>query len=394
MIYDAIVIGGGPAGGTSALLLAKAGWSVAVVEKATFPRRKVCGEFISATTLPLLEGLGVAESFLGMAGPEVRRVGFFAGETVVSAPMPQTRGGRFRWGHALGREHLDLIVLDAAVKAGAELFQPFTAADLAHDGQNYRCRITSDGESRDLIGRVVIAANGSWERGPLSPKTPPHRDSDLLGFKAHFKGASLPGDLMPMLVFRGGYAGLVHTDGGRVSLSCCIRRDQLKKSRAALPGHSAGEAVLQHIASSCRGAREALASASVDGPWLSAGPIRPGIHKAARDGTYFTGNMAGEAHPIIAEGISMAIQSAWLLSRRLIASRPEAARDLGGSIRTAYERDWKRLFGPRVRASMALNMILTGPGAAQIAGQVVRLLPSALTFGARVAGKATTVPTT
>jgi 2-polyprenyl-6-methoxyphenol hydroxylase-like FAD-dependent oxidoreductase len=275
LIYDAIVIGGGPAGGTSALLLAKAGWSVAVVEKAAFPRRKVCGEFISATTLPLLEGLGVAESFLGMAGPEVRRVGFFAGETVVSAPMPQTRGGRFRWGHALGREHLDLMVLDAAVKAGAELFQPFTAADLAHDGKNYRCRITSDGESRDLIGRVVIAANGSWERGPLSPKAPPHRDSDLLGFKAHFKGASLPADLMPMLVFRGGYAGLVHTDGGRVSLSCCIRRDQLKKSRATLPGQSAGEAVLQHIARSCRGAREALASASVDGPWLSAGPIRP-----------------------------------------------------------------------------------------------------------------------
>ena len=69
MIYDALVIGGGPAGGTSALLLARAGWSVAVVEKAEFPRRKVCGEFISATTLPLLDELGLADAFLKSAGP-------------------------------------------------------------------------------------------------------------------------------------------------------------------------------------------------------------------------------------------------------------------------------------------------------------------------------------
>ena len=59
--YDALVIGGGPGGATAALLLARAGWSVALVERKTFPRRKVCGEYLSATTLPLLEHLGVAE---------------------------------------------------------------------------------------------------------------------------------------------------------------------------------------------------------------------------------------------------------------------------------------------------------------------------------------------
>ncbi|HTT07381.1 MAG TPA: FAD-dependent oxidoreductase, partial [Gammaproteobacteria bacterium] len=59
MIYDAVVIGGGPAGSTAALRLVLAGWTVALVEKSSFPRRKVCGEFISATTLPLLRALGV-----------------------------------------------------------------------------------------------------------------------------------------------------------------------------------------------------------------------------------------------------------------------------------------------------------------------------------------------
>ncbi|HTJ02570.1 MAG TPA: FAD-dependent oxidoreductase, partial [Methylovirgula sp.] len=49
MLYDAIVIGAGPAGATSALALARRGWSVALIEKTLFPRRKVCGEFISAS---------------------------------------------------------------------------------------------------------------------------------------------------------------------------------------------------------------------------------------------------------------------------------------------------------------------------------------------------------
>ena len=73
-VCDALIIGGGPGGATAALLLARAGWSVRVIEKAAFPRGKVCGEFLSATNLPLLRELGVAEDFQELAGPEVRQV--------------------------------------------------------------------------------------------------------------------------------------------------------------------------------------------------------------------------------------------------------------------------------------------------------------------------------
>ena len=66
--YDAVIIGGGPAGATAALMQARAGWSVAVVEMKTFPRRKVCGEFISATSQPVLRELGVDEAFRDRAG--------------------------------------------------------------------------------------------------------------------------------------------------------------------------------------------------------------------------------------------------------------------------------------------------------------------------------------
>src|SRR5258707_11618335 len=86
--YDALVAGGGPAGATAAILLAQTGWRVAVVEKKPFPRRKVCGEFISATSWPLLRALGVGDSLLAQAGPEIPRVGLHPGAPPNASPLP------------------------------------------------------------------------------------------------------------------------------------------------------------------------------------------------------------------------------------------------------------------------------------------------------------------
>src|SRR6478672_11164285 len=112
--FDVVVIGGGPAGATAALLLAQAGWSVAIIEKTRFPRKKVCGEFLSATNFPLLQRLGVAGAFLELAGPEIRQVGLFARDSILLAAMPHAANVFGGWGRALGREHLDTLLLERA----------------------------------------------------------------------------------------------------------------------------------------------------------------------------------------------------------------------------------------------------------------------------------------
>ena len=73
---DALVIGAGPAGTASAILLAQAGWHVIIVEQHTYPRRKVCGECIAAGNLELLDELGIGPDFRRAAGPELRRIGW------------------------------------------------------------------------------------------------------------------------------------------------------------------------------------------------------------------------------------------------------------------------------------------------------------------------------
>ncbi|WP_217577876.1 NAD(P)/FAD-dependent oxidoreductase [Mesorhizobium sp. GbtcB19] len=400
--HDAVVIGAGPAGTSAALALARRGWAVAIVEKSVFPRRKVCGEYISASNLALLERLEIGDAWRAEAGPEIRRVGLFSGEASVEAPMPKsgpTAGSGF--GRALGRDVLDTLLLDAARSAGAEVFQPCRAAAIERDGACQAVRIQAGAaNSRDeatiLRAPVIVAAHGSWEPGPLpSQLAKKGHPSDLLGFKAHFSGSTLPPDLMPLLTFPGGYGGMVLADHGRMSISCCIRRDVLARLRGSHARErggqvSAAETVEHHLKATCRGVRDALEEAILDGPWLAAGPIRPGIRAGYDRDIFRVGNVAGESHPIIAEGISMALQSGWLLAQELcMAAGGQAEREAAGR---RYETAWRDLFSTRVMAAEAIARIALGPGGAAVMRAVVRNFPRTLTLGARLSGKTKPVP--
>ncbi|MEK6258032.1 MAG: FAD-dependent monooxygenase [Planctomycetota bacterium] len=395
--FDALVIGGGPGGATAALLLAEAGWSVVLAERKVFPRRKVCGEYLSATNWPLLEMLGLAEAFAEMAGPPVTRTAIFVGGSSVQADLPRPflrarSSSDEPWGRALSREHLDSLLLARAVSRGVDVRQPWRCAELTRDGDGYVCRIESQEtrQSSELRACLVIAAHGSWELGPLvtQPQQVASRPDDLLAFKAHFREAALPLGLMPLLSFADGYGGMVHCDHGQVSLSCCLRRGRLERLPRA-DGETAGEAVLQHILDSCPVLRPVLDRAIRDEPWLSAGPIRPGLRPCYRDGVFVVGNAAGEAHPVVAEGISMAVQSAWLLTRRLIAARTQLhERRVADEVGRRYEADWRRCFAPRIRAAAAVAHWAMHPKLVAATIPFVRRWPGLLTWGARLSGKA------
>nr|WP_058441385.1 NAD(P)/FAD-dependent oxidoreductase [Legionella brunensis] len=384
---DAIVIGGGPAGATTALLLARSGWRVALIEKKNFPRAKVCGEFISATSLPLMGELGIMDFYQKNAGPEVSRVGWFGAEKMLMAAMPSVDKSMSKWGRALGREHLDTALLQEAKQAGVLVWQPWTVRHLMDKETHFICTMAAKEETAVIKARVAVMAQGSWERPFIQRLDIMHKNSDLLAFKTHFRASELDSDLMTLISFPGGYGGLVHSDANRVTLSCCIRRDVLQKVRLQNPGLQAGDAVLNYIMLTCAGARQVLASAQRDESWLSVGPIRPGIRKCYENGIFYVGNIAGEAHPIIAEGISMAMQSGWLLASSLV-KQPSLSRNDLASVGYEYTKKWRKQFANRIHAAAFFAQITTRPKGMAVLLPIVERFPGLLTLGANLSGKA------
>ncbi len=391
---DAVIVGAGPAGSTAAILLALAGWSVALVEKHAYPRRKVCGECIAATNLPLLDALGVGSQFDALAGPPLRRVGLFVGPHRLDAPFPRDTASRHPWGRALGREHLDSLLLQRAIEVGAEVWQPWTVKRIAHEDGRHHCELVLPGsdERVTLAAPVLIAAHGSWEPDPSSDWRPSrkHRDGDLFGFKATFGDARLAPGLLPVVAFRGGYGGMVLGDHRQTTFAFCIRRDALQQVRASHPGQKAALAAAAYVQAQCPAVRDALADARLEGPWLSIGPIHPGVRQPWRGrGTFAIGNAAGEAHPILGEGISMAIQSAWLLCEQLRGFQRDQITSGGDldAIGRAYAAAWHRSFVPRVRLSAVLAHLAMRPGLCAPLLPLLLRWPGLLTSGARLGAK-------
>lgn len=398
--YDAVVLGGGPSGATCGIMLARAGWRVAIVERQAFPRRKVCGEYLSLTNWALFEDLGISQRIAELSGPPVHTVGLFAGRAQLSAPLPPPQEGQ-PWGCALRRDQLDTLLMEEAQRQGVEVLQPCTVESVARKFPGWECTVQphrpghEQAEPQRLQAHLVIAAHGSWGKGDLPTEPPRYRSlaGDLFGFKAHFTGCTLRGGWMPLLCFPGGYGGMVHVDGGRTSLSCCIRRDALEKIRQRET--SAGESVLEHIRQNCQGVDQVLRDATLDEPWLAAGPIRPGIRGVCQEGIFLVGNAAGEAHPVVAEGISMAMQSAWLLCQRLLAEPERGASPAGRrQVAQSYARAWHEAFAPRIYSARAIAHWAMRPQLVRWSLPLLARMPMALSWGARFSGKSNHVITT
>jgi 2-polyprenyl-6-methoxyphenol hydroxylase-like FAD-dependent oxidoreductase len=247
---------------------------------------------------------------------------------------------------------------------------------------------------------VIIDAHGSWEAAPRGSVETPRKipcGADLFGFKASFYDAHLPPGLLPVLAFPGGYGGMVVAGHGRLTLAGCIRRDTLQAWRAQRRGLMAGAAMEALLHRSCPGLREALEGARRIAPWLSVGPLRPGIRVSDRDGIFLVGNAAGEMHPLIGEGMTMALQSAFILTERLTrdGSRTAEGRvDPRGlrAVASSYQSAWCKIFVPKSRVAAAYAHLAMRPALARPATWALQSRPGLLTVAARWAGKSRVPP--
>jgi menaquinone-9 beta-reductase len=400
---DVLIIGAGPAGAATAILLKMGGWRVILVEKSSYPRQKVCGECLSAGSLALLDRLGVGAAVRDRAGPELHQVGWMGTNSMLIARLPPCTDGPYRYGRALGRDHLDAILVKRATELGVVLVQPGKVRSVRGAWGAFECDIVRNYQDSTRAGRlqesvirrvpVVVDAHGSWEEGPDDGVRPrsrvPRRGCDLLGFKASFTGATVPQGLLPVLSFPGGYGGLVMAEDRRLTLAGCIRRDTLAEWRSHRSGASAGATFELYLRASCRGVRDALAGALRSGPWLSIGALRPQIRLKKPGRLFSVGNAAGETHPLIGEGMSMALQSAFLLADQLVrqpAHTIDASHAL--EIHRVYRSAWRNAFALRLRLAAVFAHVAMCPALSLPATRLLQTFPQLLTAAAHLAGKA------
>jgi len=153
-IYDIVVAGGGPAGAATALRLAAAGRSVAVLERSLFDRPRV-GETLAPAVQPLLRDLGVWERFAAL-----RPLPSWGTRSIWDGPEPAEHShlaSGYTSGWHVDRRAVDEMLADAAATAGAQVWTGTSVAGCQHDGAAWVV-VCADG--RRLGGRVLVDATG------------------------------------------------------------------------------------------------------------------------------------------------------------------------------------------------------------------------------------------
>ena len=367
--YDALIVGGGPAGCSAALHLAAAGASVLLCEAGSYPRDKLCGEFLSPECLPLLAALGVADELRAL-GPEIITTAALTGprgatwETRLPAPA---------WG--LTRRALDAALAARAQRAGVELWPNTTVTGVSGDlAAGFRVALRGPAAA-EVGARFVIAAHG--KRAALDRSLGRRfidKPQPFVALKRHFTGPPVPGRI-ELHTFPGGYCGLSAIEqaaGPGAANLCFLAHTSAWQPRAA--GPEAADRFLAWLRTQSPALDAWLSQAQPLGDrWLSIAQVAFGPKPPVEADVLMAGDAAGLITPLAGDGIAMALRGGQLAAAHVLAGlRGQSPAQL----RAAYARAWQREFGARLRVGRFAQAFLLRPRFMAVAVRLLRALPA------------------
>lgn len=355
---DVIVVGGGPAGASTAFTLARAGAKVVVVDRERFPRDKACAEYLSPQASRVLHDMGA------LAQIEEQGPSHLAG-MVVRAPSGRQLRGDFAAHHgfrgfrdrglAIRRRILDTIVLDAARRAGASVVEQARVRDVLRDprGRANGVLVSQGGSVHELTAPVVIGADGlrsvvGRRLGLVRSGRFPRR----IALVSHWRGITGVGEYGEMHVERDGYVGLAPVDGGLVNVALVIpasRATAIDGDRARYTTAWLGRR--PHLAA--RFARAVRVS-----PVVATGPFNVRARRAWAPGALLVGDAADFFDPFTGEGIYAALRGGELAAVAALRSLERPADD--GALRE-YERARRSEFGGKWRVERLVGAAVAFP---------------------------------
>ncbi|MGZ5445960.1 MAG: NAD(P)/FAD-dependent oxidoreductase [Thermoanaerobaculia bacterium] len=342
---EVAIIGAGPAGSTLAALLAERGVQVTLFDKDTFPRDKLCGEFLSYDALPILEPLGVVDAIDRAEAPRIERCRVIGARTY-EFELPHAARG-------VSRLFLDDLLVRTAAARGA-ILRTETVAELPK-------------------ATVLVGAWGRWGRFDQQlERSFVHVKDRNFGFKRHYvlspanRQPPTANQAIDLYSFQRGYLGVNAVEGGVTNICGLVHASRLEghKGRwdAFVEQLRAEEPRLEELYARHLPAQE---------HFLSSEPVIFRARSPVEHGVFMVGDASGVIDPLTGNGMAMAIQSALLAAPRILRLLENPSRR--GEIENEYREMHRAFFGPRIRWSRRVAALLSRPRLLDAALSTVRV---------------------
>jgi geranylgeranyl reductase family protein len=358
---EVIIVGGGPAGASTAWALARDGIDVLVLDRARFPRDKVCAEYLSPEASRILADMEVLDEIersnpAHLAGMRVRAPNGLVADGEF-ASNHGFRGFRDR-GLAIRRTILDEIVLRGARGAGARVEEEIHVTDIYRNGSRRVDGVIArdaSGKERTLRARFVIGADGL--RSVVARRLGLVKTSRFwprrIALVAHYQNVQGVGDMGEMHVDYDGYFGVVDV-GGLMNVAVVVPLSRANKISDKTEFFEQWIAARPHLAERFQGAQRIT-------PVRATGPFATSSRRAWAPGAALVGDAADFFDPFTGEGIYAALRGGELLAPYIAEalfyhSDADQSRVLAG-----YDRARKREFGGKWKLERIVGLATAHP---------------------------------
>lgn len=323
--FDYVILGGGIAGLCAAKRLLELGVRPLIIEAGSYPAHKVCGEFLSPSSMPILSQWGIQpipiySMQLSTASKNLR------------LKFPQPAG-------SLSHFTLDLQLANQISQQGATLYTQTKVLDFIPPICEGRCHELSLSSGQTITAKHLFIATG---RIPgYTPQKPKIR---YIGIKAHFSNLELHSTLY-MFSFKGAYLGLAPVEKDSANLACLAAIEQVRL-------FSSSQHFMQSLINSHPLLCNLLASGSnlFEG-WMEASVPEFGLRSTPDwPHTYWIGDAAGTIPPASGNGLSLAIASGYLAAEFAIQDRWPA-----------FKQAWQTRCRSQIRLAKGLHRLFLNP---------------------------------
>jgi len=383
--WDVVIAGAGPAGTVAATILARAGARVLIVDRARFPRDKLCGDSVNPGALSILRRWNLASGTERHGVPIDGMLVCGADGVRIGATYPKPLHGR-----TVMRRDLDHWLLEEAIRAGAQFEEGVTVLRALMRSQqksvDRECVAgvvirSRTGREVPLRARVTMAADGrrSTLAFGLRLSTQPDRPRRW-AVGAYFDGVAGNSSMGEMHIRPGLYVGLAPLPGGLTNI-CAVG------TPATLTYLDDPERALRNAIDREAALRDRLADARLVTRPVVLGPLAVDTRSAGVAGLLLTGDAAGFIDPMTGDGLRFAVKGAELAAEAaleaLALGDPQMHLTLARRRHSAFASKW--------RFNRTLRRLVDSPAALRIATLAATLAPSGIRALVAMAGDCATL---